>query len=130
MYRKTAHACTERRLNEKEIRASINAAVFLFLVLISFMFRDGVDEQGRGEDSWAPGQYHRLLANHAKFSIELLFMGPYSYGPPFSDHKSEGNLDLIGSNKYLGVQIDLKLKWRDHTTLAIGKVSRAIGCVF
>ena len=33
---------------------------------------------------------------------------------------------MIGSNKYLGVQIDLELKWREHVTFAIGKISRAM----
>ena len=37
------------------------------------------------------------------------------------------NLDMIGSNKYLGVQIDSELKWREHITFAIGKISRAVG---
>ena len=34
---------------------------------------------------------------------------------------------MIGSNKYLGVQIDSELKWREHITSAIGKISRAMG---
>ena len=34
---------------------------------------------------------------------------------------------MIGSNKYLGVQIDSELKWREHITFAIGKISRAMG---
>ena len=41
-------------------------------------------------------------------------------------HINEGNLDMIGSNKYLGVQIDSELKWREHITFAIGKISRAM----
>ena len=42
-------------------------------------------------------------------------------------HINEDNLDRIGSNKYLGVQIDSELKWREHMTFAIGKIARAIG---
>ena len=41
---------------------------------------------------------------------------------------NEDKLVRIGSNKYLGVQIDSKLKkWRQHITFAIGKISRAMG---
>ena len=39
----------------------------------------------------------------------------------------ENNLNVIGSNKYPGVQIDSELKWREHITFAIGKISRATG---
>ena len=41
-------------------------------------------------------------------------------------HINEDSLDMIGSNKYLGVQIDSELKWREHITYAIGKISRAM----
>ena len=34
---------------------------------------------------------------------------------------------MIGSNKYLGVQIDPELRWREHITFAIDKISRAMG---
>ena len=34
---------------------------------------------------------------------------------------------MIGSNNYLGIQIDSELKWREHVTFAIGKISRAMG---
>ena len=37
------------------------------------------------------------------------------------------DLDRIRSNKYLGVQIDSELEWREHIASAIGKISRAIG---
>ena len=33
-------------------------------------------------------------------------------------HINEDNLARIGSNKYLGVQIDSELKWREHITFA------------
>ena len=42
-------------------------------------------------------------------------------------HIKEDNLDRIGSNKYLGVQIDPELKWREHITFVIGKIARAMG---
>ena len=42
-------------------------------------------------------------------------------------HINEDNLDIFGSNKYLGVQIDSVLKWREHITSGVGKISRAIG---
>ena len=42
-------------------------------------------------------------------------------------HLNEDNLVRIRSNKYLGVQIDSELKWREHITFAIGKISRAMG---
>jgi len=42
-------------------------------------------------------------------------------------HVNEDNLARIGSNKYLGVQIDSELKWREHITFAIGRISRAMG---
>ena len=35
-------------------------------------------------------------------------------GPKINLHINEDNLDMIGSNKYLGVQIDSELKWRGH----------------
>ena len=38
-------------------------------------------------------------------------------------HINEDNLARIGSNKYVGVQIDSELKWREH----IGKISRVTG---
>ena len=47
--------------------------------------------------------------------------------PKINLHINEDNLDMIGSNKYLGVQIDSELKWREHVTFAIGKISRAMG---
>ena len=47
--------------------------------------------------------------------------------PKINLHINEENLDMIGSNEYLGVQIDSELKWREHITFAIGKISRAIG---
>ena len=47
--------------------------------------------------------------------------------PEINLHINEDNLDMIGSNKYLGVQIDSELKWREHITFAIGKISRAMG---
>ena len=37
------------------------------------------------------------------------------------------NLARIRSNKYLGVQIDSELKWREQISFAIGKISRAMG---
>ena len=40
---------------------------------------------------------------------------------------NEDNLNMIGSNKYLGVQIDSELKWREHITFAIRRISRAMG---
>ena len=42
-------------------------------------------------------------------------------------HMNEDNLDRIGSNKYLDVQIDSELTLRKHITFAIGKISRAMG---
>ena len=42
-------------------------------------------------------------------------------------HINEDNLNMIGSNRYLGVQIDSELKWREHITFVIGKISRAMG---
>ena len=42
-------------------------------------------------------------------------------------HINEDNLDMIGSNRYLGVQIVSELKWREHITFVIGKISRAMG---
>ena len=42
-------------------------------------------------------------------------------------HINEDNLNMIGSNKYLGVQIDSGLKKREHITFVIGKISRAMG---
>ena len=47
--------------------------------------------------------------------------------PEIIPHINEDNLDMIGSNKYLGVQIDPELMWREHITFAIGKVARAMG---
>ena len=47
--------------------------------------------------------------------------------PKINLHINEENLDMIGSNKYLGVQIDSELKWREHITFTIGKISRAMG---
>ena len=47
--------------------------------------------------------------------------------PKINLHINENNLDIIGSNKYLGVHIDSELKWREHITFAIGKISRAMG---
>jgi len=41
-------------------------------------------------------------------------------------HVNEDNLFRIGSNQYLGVQIDSELKWREHINFAIGKISRAM----
>ena len=38
-------------------------------------------------------------------------------------HINGDNLARIGSNKYLGVQIDSEPKWREHITFAIGKIS-------
>ena len=34
--------------------------------------------------------------------------------PKINLHIKEDNLDMIGSNKYLGVQIESELKWREH----------------
>ena len=42
-------------------------------------------------------------------------------------HINEDNLNMIGSNRYLGIQIDSELKWREHIASAIGKISRAMG---
>ena len=42
-------------------------------------------------------------------------------------HINEDNLVRIGSNEYLGVEIDSELKWREHITFATGKISRAMG---
>ena len=42
-------------------------------------------------------------------------------------HINEDNLARNGSNKYLGVQIYSELKWREHITFAIDKISRAMG---
>ena len=47
--------------------------------------------------------------------------------PKINLHINEDNLDMIGCNKYLGVQIDSELKWREYITFAIGKISRAMG---
>ena len=47
--------------------------------------------------------------------------------PKINLHINEDNLDMIGSNKYLGVQIDSELKWREHVPFAIDKISRAMG---
>ena len=47
--------------------------------------------------------------------------------PKINLHINEDNLDMIEANKYLGVQIDSELKWREHITFAIGKISRAMG---
>ena len=47
--------------------------------------------------------------------------------PKINLHINEDNLDMIGSNKYLGIQIDSELTWREHITFAIGKISRAMG---
>ena len=47
--------------------------------------------------------------------------------PKINLHINEDNLDMIGSNMYLGVQIDSELKWREHISFAIGKISRAMG---
>ena len=41
-------------------------------------------------------------------------------------HIEEDNLNMIGSNRYLGVQIDSELEWREHITCPIGKISRAM----
>ena len=49
--------------------------------------------------------------------------------PKINSHINEDNLDMIGSNKYLGIQIDLELKWREHITFAAGNISRAMGMV-
>ena len=46
--------------------------------------------------------------------------------PEINLHIKEGNLDMIGSNNYLGVQVDPGLKWRELITFAIGKISRAM----
>ena len=40
---------------------------------------------------------------------------------------NEDSLNMIGSNRYLGVQIDLEHEWREHITFVIGKISRAMG---
>ena len=42
-------------------------------------------------------------------------------------HINEDDLNMIGSNRYQGVQIDSELKWREHITCVIGKISRAMG---
>ena len=42
-------------------------------------------------------------------------------------HINEDNLNMIGSNRYVGVQIDSELRWREHITFVIGKISRAMG---
>ena len=47
--------------------------------------------------------------------------------PVINLHINEGSLDRSGSNKYMGIQIDSELKWREHITFAIGKISRAMG---
>ena len=47
--------------------------------------------------------------------------------PKINLHVNKDNLDMIGSNKYLGVQIDSELKWREHITFDIGLISRAMG---
>ena len=47
--------------------------------------------------------------------------------PKINLHINEDNLEMVGSTKYLGVQIDSELKWREHITFAIGKISRAMG---
>ena len=47
--------------------------------------------------------------------------------PKINLNINEENLDMIGSKKHLGVQIDSELKWREHITFAIGKISRAMG---
>ena len=47
--------------------------------------------------------------------------------PKINLYINENNLDMIGSNKYIGLQIDSELKWREHVTFAIGKISRAMG---
>ena len=44
-----------------------------------------------------------------------------------NSHINEDNLNMIGSNRYLGVQIDSEFKRREHITFAIGKISRAMG---
>ena len=47
--------------------------------------------------------------------------------PEINLHINENNLDMIGSNKYLRVQIDPELRWREHITFAIYKIPRAMG---
>ena len=47
--------------------------------------------------------------------------------PEINLHINEDYLDMIGSNKYPGVQIDSEVKWREYRTFAIGKISRAMG---
>ena len=42
-------------------------------------------------------------------------------------HINEDNLNMTGSNRYLGVQIDSELKWREHITFVIYKIPRAMG---
>ena len=47
--------------------------------------------------------------------------------PVINLHINEDNLDMIGSNKYLSIQNDSELKWREHITFSIGKISGAVG---
>ena len=77
---------------------------------------------------WLGG--NKLSLNVAKTQSMILHLKKHhmdNKDPKINLHINEDNLDMIGSNKCLGVQIDSELKWREHITFAIGKISRAIG---
>ena len=47
--------------------------------------------------------------------------------PEINPHITEDKLDIIESNKYLGVQNNPVHKWREDITFAIGEISRVMG---
>ena len=55
---------------------------------------------------------HKILKNHNDF-LELRIQG--------------AELEVVQSTKYLGVQVDNTLDWREHIKTISSKVSRAIG---
>ena len=48
-------------------------------------------------------------------------------GKTFVPTIRDKSLDIVGTTKYLGVQIDQNLDWKEHIKYVASKVSRAIG---
>ena len=81
---------------------------------------------------WIKG--NKLSLNVAKtHSMLIVSQRQYNFlrdsNVRFGPKTGSNEIDVHNEAKYLGVQIDKKLKWKEYTKVLSAKVSRAVGCL-